>query len=96
MIREIFFNIAAGYLIVMSLIGFVAMGVDKSRAMHNKWRISEFTLILIAFLGGGIGSYLGMRWFRHKTKHVKFIILIPIAAFLYAVVAGYLITYFRN
>ncbi|HBY72843.1 MAG TPA: DUF1294 domain-containing protein, partial [Lachnospiraceae bacterium] len=53
--------------------------------------IPERTLLLIAFLGGGIGSFLGMRIFRHKTKHRKFVILLPIAAVLYAILLIYLI-----
>ena len=57
---------------VMSVIGFALMGIDKSRAINHKWRIKEATLFLIAFLGGGIGSTLGMFSFRHKTKHWYF------------------------
>ena len=54
---------------VMSVIGFALMGIDKSRAINRKWRIKEATLFLIALFGGGIGSTLGMFFFRHKTKH---------------------------
>jgi len=53
--------------------------MDKRRAQNNEWRISETTLIGCAFLMGGIGSLLGMNVFRHKTKHVKFKVLIPLA-----------------
>lgn len=90
--REIFLHIAAGYLILMSLLGFITMGLDKRKAVHNKWRIPEYTLILIAFLGGGIGTFIGMRWFRHKTKHFKFVLLIPLAAMVYIIIGGYLIS----
>ena len=71
-----------GYFCLLSLIGFVIMGIDKQRARAKAWRIPEKTLLIIAFLGGGPGSMLGMYTFRHKTKHVKFIILIPIATLL--------------
>ena len=71
---------ALGYLVFMSLIGLIQMGMDKRRAIKKRWRIPERTLILTAFLGGGIGSLLGMYVFRHKTRHRKFVILIPIAA----------------
>jgi uncharacterized membrane protein YsdA (DUF1294 family) len=91
--REIFIKIAVIYIVVMSLIGFVTMGVDKRKAIHNKWRISEVTLILIAFLGGGMGSFLGMRWFRHKTKHVKFVVFIPLTAIMYFIITSYLVSY---
>ena len=65
---------------VMSVIGFALMGIDKSRAINHKWRIKEATLFLIAFLGGGIGSTLGMFFFRHKTKHWDFRLFFPLFA----------------
>ena len=70
----------------MSLIGFVLMGVDKYKAKKRKWRIPEKTLFTVAFLGGGIGCYLGMYAFRHKTKHRKFVILLPLSALLYVLI----------
>ena len=65
---------------VMSVIGFALMGIDKSRAINHKWRIKEATLFLIAFLGGGTGSTLGMFFFRHKTKHWYFRLFFPLFA----------------
>ena len=65
---------------VMSVIGFALMGIDKSRAINHKWRIKEVTLFLIPFLGGGIGSTLGMFFFRHKTKHWYFRLFFPLFA----------------
>ena len=65
---------------VMSVIGFALMGIDKNRAINHKWRIKEATLFLIAFLGGGIGSTLGMFFFRHKTKHWYFAVFFPALA----------------
>ena len=70
------------WLIAASLLGFALMGVDKQRAKNHAWRISERTLLLIAFIGGGVGSLAGMLLFRHKTKHMKFIILVPLAIIL--------------
>ena len=78
----------------MSILGFALMGKDKKKAKKNAWRIPERTLILIAFAGGGIGSFLGMRIFRHKTKHAKFAILLPITAIIYAIALYKLITLF--
>lgn len=89
--KEILATLVVGFLVGMNLVGFISMGMDKQKAIHNKWRIPEFTLIMIAFLGGGIGSFLGMRAFRHKTKHMKFVILLPIAAVLYTTIGIYLI-----
>lgn len=79
-------DLIAVYLIIMSVTGYVAMGIDKRRAIKKGWRISERTLLLIALLGGGIGSFLGMRMFRHKTKHLKFNIILPLSAVLYTVI----------
>ena len=60
------------YLIIINLIGFYIMGVDKKRAIRGAWRISEASLFLTALLGGSLGCTLGMRYFRHKTRHWYF------------------------
>ena len=65
-------GVAAAYLVLINAVGFVLMGVDKKRAIRGAWRISEATLFLTAFLGGALGCTLGMRHFRHKTKHWYF------------------------
>ncbi len=70
------------YLILINLIGFVLMGIDKRRAITNRWRISERTLFLVALLFGCIGVQIGMHVFRHKTKHPSFRIGLPVIAFL--------------
>ncbi|NLP35433.1 MAG: DUF1294 domain-containing protein [Clostridiales bacterium] len=80
----------------MNLLGFASMGIDKYKAVHRQWRIPESTLILLAFLGGGIGSFIGMRVFHHKLKKLKFVILLPIAAVLYIVLSGYLLANYLN
>ena len=60
------------YLMLINLIGFAAMALDKRRAIRHKWRIPERTLFLIALLFGSIGVLTGMYVFRHKTKHLSF------------------------
>ena len=60
------------YFIAINIIGFAVMGIDKKRAIRGAWRISEASLFLTAFLGGALGCTLGMRHFRHKTKHWYF------------------------
>lgn len=81
--EQILKSIGSGYIVIMSLIGFISMGLDKYKARKNAWRIPERTLLLIAFLGGGMGSFLGMHLFRHKTRHGKFLSLLPLSAVLY-------------
>ncbi len=65
------------YLLIINLVGFLLMGMDKQRAKKDLWRIPEKTLFLTAILGGSIGSITGMHFFRHKTKHTSFVIGMP-------------------
>lgn len=65
-------NLLIAYMIIINLIGFIIMGVDKKRAIRGAWRISEASLFLIALLGGALGCTLGMHHFRHKTRHWYF------------------------
>ncbi len=82
--------ILVAYLVVMNVIGFIIMGVDKRKAVKHKWRIPEKTLFLVAILGGSLGGIFGMQLFRHKTKHTYFRIGFP-AIFIVQVL---LIAYF--
>lgn len=66
------------YYIVINLISFLAMFYDKRQAINNGYRVSEKTLFTLALIFGGVGIYLGMLVFRHKTKHLTFKILIPV------------------
>ncbi len=66
------------YAIVINVIGFLAMLIDKKKAQNGSWRIPEKTLFIITLLGGGIGTILGMYAFRHKTKKLKFTIGLPV------------------
>lgn len=80
-IKIIFF-----YYVCINLLTFIIYGVDKLKAVKHKWRIPESSLIGVSFLGGGMGALLGMEVFRHKTKHLKFQMLIPIALMLHVIV----------
>ncbi|MCR4654522.1 MAG: DUF1294 domain-containing protein [Eubacterium sp.] len=60
------------YLGVLSLLALILYGVDKAKAKANAWRISEKTLLGAGFFGGSVGALLGMKLFRHKTKHWYF------------------------
>lgn len=67
----------------MNVLMYILMWVDKRRAETEKWRISERTLWVVAFLGGAIGGWLAMRLFRHKTKHTSFAIGLPGLSIVY-------------
>lgn len=64
-------------LLLANVVTFIVYGIDKYKAKKGKWRISEATLLLMAFLGGSIGAGLGMKAFHHKTMHKKFYIVVP-------------------
>ena len=66
------------YLLIINAAGFLLMLVDKWKAKKNRWRIRESTLLIVAALGGSIGSLAGMYLFRHKTQHLKFTLGIPL------------------
>lgn len=69
---KLLLDFAFYYIGIINLVGFAIMGIDKSKAKRNAWRIPEATLFFVTLLGGGIGSTLGMHFFRHKTKHWYF------------------------
>ena len=78
-----------GYFIIMNLIGFALMGINKYRAKKRSFRIPEATLFIVAIIGGSIGSIIGMYAFRHKTRHwyfvygMPFILLLQIIFFIF-------------
>ncbi|MCC0629314.1 MULTISPECIES: DUF1294 domain-containing protein [unclassified Clostridioides] len=79
------------YFIVINFIAFFSMYIDKKRAIKNKWRVKEATLISVAVIGGSLGSIIGMYSFRHKTKHIKFIFGIPFIIFLQLLLVNFYI-----
>ena len=70
------------YLVIVNIIGFLAMWLDKRKAIKGKWRIPEKTLFIITALGGGIGTTIGMYLFRHKTQKLQFVLGLPIITVL--------------
>jgi len=66
------------YLLIINMITFFTMWLDKRKAKKGKRRIPENTLFTLAFLGGGLGGILGMYIFRHKTKKSRFVIGFPL------------------
>ena len=66
------------YLVFANTVTFVVYGIDKQKAIRREWRIPEGTLMGLAALGGSLGALLAMKFYRHKTRHMKFTVGIPI------------------
>lgn len=66
------------YLLIINALALLLMLADKRMAEKNLWRIPESTLLTAAAFGGSIGALLGMYRFRHKTKHLKFTLGVPV------------------
>ena len=79
------------YLVLINALGFFLMIADKSRARKNRRRVPEATLMFVAVIGGSVGSLAGMYLVRHKTRHLKFTVGIPVILTL-QIVAAILIT----
>ena len=75
------------YLILINLLSLAAMAQDKRLARSRRNRIPESVLLTLAFIGGSIGALLGMLLFRHKTKHLKFTLLLPCFLLLHILLA---------
>ncbi len=71
------------YLLVMNALGLLLMIRDKQQAIKRGRRIPEFNLIMVAALGGSLGSLLGMYIVRHKTRHLKFTVGVPVMLFIH-------------
>ncbi|GAE30142.1 DUF1294 domain-containing protein [Halalkalibacter hemicellulosilyticus] len=65
------------YITFWTVVSYAVMKVDKKRAQTGERRISEKTLFTLAWLGGSLGIWLGMKSFRHKTKKRRFVVGLP-------------------
>ena len=92
MFTDMLFKVLLVYLLIINAAGFILMLVDKVKAKKNLWRIPEATLFLVAAIGGSVGSILGMYTFRHKTKHIKFIVGMPLILAAQIVIAILILT----
>ena len=81
------------YFLIINIVGFLIMFIDKRKAKKGAWRIPEKTLFLITVLGGGIGTTAGMYVFRHKTQKLQFVIGFPFITILEIILAIYLIVF---
>ena len=78
------------YLIVINIAAFGIMGIDKSKARRHANRISEKNILMSGMIGGGLGLLLGMSFFHHKTKHLKFKLGVPLIVIMNSIIFGYL------
>lgn len=75
------------YIYIINIITFFIYGYDKHLAVYNKWRISEFVLLLFTLCGGAFGALMGMWLFKHKTRVKKFRIIVAISLFIMIVLS---------
>ena len=85
------FSILICYIVLVNILGFALIGIDKRKARKNAFRIPEATLFSVAVIGGSLGSILGMQLFRHKTKHLSFKIGMPVIFILQVLIAVLLV-----
>lgn len=90
------FTVLIIYVIVVNFVAFVLYGIDKWKAIHNRWRIRESVLIAIAAFGGAIGALLSMYTFKHKIRKKKFFISVPFFVVVWIVLCGYLFYRYIN
>ena len=79
------------YLLIINVVAFFVYGIDKYKAKHDKWRIPEAALLLLAAIGGSIGVWCGMKVWHHKTMHKKFKYGVPVIFILQVVLAIWII-----
>ena len=82
-------------LLLINALGLALMRIDKEKARRGHWRIPEATLFTVAAFGGSLGVLAGMYAFRHKTRHRRFTIGVPLILFLQLALAGYLVFMLR-
>lgn len=75
---EIYSQLLLIYLVLINLVSIIVTISDKYKAIKHKWRVPESTLLLLSAMGGSVAMYVTMLIIRHKTKHPKFMIGIPV------------------
>lgn len=88
---DIILAIGALYLLGVSLWAVALVLYDKRASRRGFWRIKENTLLLVSALGGSVAMLIAMRRVRHKTKHAKFMVGIPVMIVLQAATVGLLL-----
>lgn len=83
------------YLILINFVSLFAYRLDKRKSEKGKWRIKESTLLILSFVGGGIGSMLGMGLYRHKTQKNKFKFGVPLLTIVSIIIIWFIIKEFN-
>ena len=84
----------AALIVVINFVAFAMYGIDKEKARCGAWRISEKALLTVAAAFGGVGAFLGMRFFRHKTQHLKFRLLVPLFMVIQIAAIGFTVYWY--
>lgn len=79
------------FYLIINVVTFAAFGVDKYKAIQRQWRIPEKTLLGLIVFGGGLGALLGMKVFRHKTRHPEFWVVSVLCVLVHVGVVGFLL-----
>ena len=80
------------WLILINIITFVIYALDKYKAVRHLWRIPEKTLIFLAIIGGSPAALLAMYTIRHKIRHIKFTLGVPVILVIQIIVLYILYT----
>lgn len=90
------YEIILSYLLMINIFTMYTFFLDKSKAKNKKWRIKESTLFLLSIVGGSLGALLGMKLFKHKTKHWYFKYGIPFILIVQIILTAYVTVRFRD
>ena len=82
-------------LAAINIVAFFLYGIDKWKARHDKWRVTEARLLSISLLGGSVGAFLGMKVWHHKTQHNKFRFGLPLILILHLAIAVAVVYYYH-
>ena len=93
---EMYFNptalgIILGYYVLINIVLYVTMVIDKKKAIKDQWRIPEKNMFILAVLGGGLGGLCAMVFKRHKNRPLDFIMVFTMTSILHMVAAFLLI-----
>lgn len=81
------------YMMAVSIVAIVLTFLDKNYAKRNLHRIPEDTLMFWAGMGGSVAMLAAMLCFRHKTKHIKFMLGLPIMIIIQSAIFAWLWIY---